>query len=148
MRKLILPILFTLLTSFVYGQQFLWSTIEKDSIAEKQVPIEYVDYEILKFYDHYEKHYDLSGFSKKRFVEEIDYGFDDWKWINDITDLTVFALKSNVGDGSVVLVMFISEKNINLIIFSNDIVDRNFSYISNSEYDRKKFEIWLKTLKN
>lgn len=136
------------MTSFVYGQQFLWSTIEKDSIAEKQVPIEYVDYEILKFYDHYEKHYDLSGFSKKRFVEEIDYGFDDWKWINDITDLTVFALKSNVGDGSVVLVMFISEKNINLIIFSNDIVDRNFSYISNSEYDRKKFEIWLKTLKN
>ena len=148
MRKLILPILFTLLTSFVYGQQFLWSTIEKDSIAEKQVPIEYVDYEILKFYDHYKKHYDLSGFSKKRFVEEIDYGFDDWKWINDITNLTVFALKSNVGGGSVVLVMFISEKNINLIIFTNDIVDRNYNYISNSEYDRKKFEIWLKTLKN
>lgn len=148
MRKLILPILFTLLTSFVYGQQFLWSTIEKDSIAEKQVPIEYVDYEILKFYDHYKKHYDLSGFNKKRFVEEIDYGFDDWKWINDITDLTVFALKSNVGGGSVVLVMFISEKNINLIIFTNDIVDRNYNYISNSEYDRKKFEIWLKTLKN
>lgn len=148
MRKLILPILFTLLTSSVFGQQFLWSTIEKDSIAEKQVPIEYVDYEILKFYDHYKQHYDLSGFSKKRFVEEIDYGFDDWKWINDITDLTVFALKSNVGNGSVVLVMFISEKNINLIIFSNGIVDRNYNYISNSEYERKKFETWLKTLKN
>lgn len=148
MRIFILSILCTLLTSSVFGQQFLWSTVENDSIAEKHIPIEYVNNEILKFYTHYEQHYDFSGFSKKRFREEIDYGFDDWKWINDITDLTVFALRSNIGSGSVVLVMFISEKNINLIIFSNEILDGNFNYISNYESEKKKFEIWLKTLMN
>ena len=147
MKKFILPILFTLLTSYIHGQQFLWSTIENDSINEKHIPLEYVNNEILKFYDHYEKHYDLSGFSKKRFIEEIDYGFDDWKWINDITELTVFAMRSNIGSGSVVLVMFISEKNINLIIFSNEILDRNFRDISNYEFEREKFEIWINTLK-
>ncbi|WP_225037280.1 hypothetical protein [Winogradskyella sp. SM1960] len=148
MRTFILPILFTILSSSVFGQQFLWSTIENDSISEKHIPVEYVSNEILKFYDHYEKHYDLSGFSKKRFIEEIDYGFDDWKWINDITDLTVFAMRSNIGSGSIVLVMFISEKNINLIIFSNEILDRNFNYQSNYEFEREKFETWLKTLMN
>ncbi|WP_288956161.1 hypothetical protein [uncultured Polaribacter sp.] len=148
MRIFILPILFILLNSSAFGQQFLWSTIEKDSIAEKHIPLEYVNNEILKFYDHYEKHYDLSGYSKKRFIEEIDYGFDDWKWINDINDLTVFAVKSNTGSGSVVLVMFISEKNINLIIFSNQVLGRNFNYQSNYEFERKKFETWLKTLMN
>jgi len=146
MKKFILPILFTILTSSTYGQQFLWSTIENDSIVEKHVPVDYVSNEILKFYDHYEKHYDFSGFSKERFIEEIDYGFDDWKWINDITELTVFAMRSNIGSGSVVLVMFISEKNINLIIFSNATLDGYYDYIFNMGHTREKFEAWLKTL--
>ena|SRR5690554_3460403 len=146
MRIFILTTLFTLLTSTGFGQQFLWSTIENDSNDGKHIPIEYVSDEILKFYDHYEYHYDFSGFSKKRFVEEVDYGFDDWKWVNDITELTVFAMRSNIGSGSVVLVMFISEKNINLIVFSNMPLDNNYNLLFNSKYDRKKFETWLKTL--
>ena len=148
MKTFILQILFILLTSSAFGQQFLWSTMEKDSINEEHVPLEYVTNEILKFYDHYETHYDFSGYSKERFIEEIDYGFDDWKWINDMTELAVFAQRTNVGSGSIVLVMFISEKNINLIIFSNNPIDNNFNYTSNGEYKREKFETWLKTLMN
>jgi hypothetical protein len=148
MKTFILQILFILSTSSAFGQQFLWSTMEQDSITEEHIPLEYVTNEILKFYDHYEKHYDFSGYSKERFIEEIDYGFDDWKWINDMTELAVFAVRTNVGSGSIVLVMFISEKNINLIIFSNNLIDRNFNYTSNAEYKREKFETWLKTLMN
>lgn len=135
-------------TSSAFGQQFLWSTIEQDSLPEKYIPFEYVNNEILKFYDHYDKHYDFSGFSKERFIEESDYGFDDWKWIDEITDATVFALRSNMGNGSFVLVMFVSETNINLLIFSNELIDRNFNYQSNSKYEKEKFETWLETLKD
>ena len=99
-------------------------------------------------YDHYEMHYDFSGFSKKRFMEEADYGFDDLKWINEISELTVFALRSNMGRGSIVLVMFVSDVNLNLLIFSNNVVEGDFNYIPNDEYDRGKFENWLKTLMN
>ena len=110
MRAFRLTLLFTLLTSSTFGQQFLWSTVDQDTVAEKFISIEQVTTEVLKFYDHYEMHYDFSGFSKKRFMEDIDYGFEDWKWINEVTDLTVFALRSNMGSGSVVLVMFVSKK--------------------------------------
>ncbi|MBT8395290.1 MAG: hypothetical protein KJN66_10630, partial [Bacteroidia bacterium] len=107
MKVYILPIFFIFMTASVSGQQFLWSTIEKDTISEKQIPVAYVTNEILKFYDHYKNHYDLSGFSKERFIEEIDYGFSDLNWINDISELEVFAFRSNIDSGSVVLVMFI-----------------------------------------
>lgn len=148
MKVIGLTIFFSLLTSTIFGQQYLWSTVQQDSAAEKYIPIEYVTNEIVKFYNHYEMHYDLSGFSKERFIEEIDYGFDDWNWLNRIDELTVFALRSNTGSGSIILVMFISEKNINLIIFTNEVIDNNFNYLSNYESDREKFETWLKTLMN
>ena len=148
MRIFGLALFFSLLTSLTFGQQFLWSTFEQDSIAEEYIPIEYVTNEVLKFYDHYEMHYDFSGFSKKRFMEEADYGFDDLKWINEISELTVFALRSNMGRGSIVLVMFVSDVNLNLLIFSNNVVEGDFNYIPNDEYDRGKFENWLKTLMN
>jgi hypothetical protein len=148
MRTIGIILFFSLLTSYVFGQQYLWSTIDQDNIAQEYVPIEDVPNEVLKFYDHYEMHYDFSGFSKNRFIEEADFGFEDLKWINDINELTVFAARSNMGTGSIVLVMFISDKNMNLIIFSNSIVGGDFHYISNEEYDRKKFKLWLKTLMN
>lgn len=133
-----------LLASPAFGQQFLWSTVQTDTIYEEYIPIDYAISEVLKFYNHYEKHYDFSGFSKKRFMDEINYGFDDWTWLNEIDEPSVFALRSNMGDGSFVLVMFVSKTNINLIIFSNGVLDGNFNYLFNDESE--KFESWLKTL--
>lgn len=146
MKTFILTILFVFFSSFVSGQQFLWSTIEEDSISQKIVPVHLLNDEILKFYDHYELHYDFTGYSKERFIKESSYGFDDWKFLNDITALTVLALRSNTGTGSAVLVMFITEKNINLIVFSNEMIEDNVNYIYNSSSERKKFSTWLQTL--
>ncbi|MDG4945748.1 hypothetical protein NMK71_04920 [Weeksellaceae bacterium KMM 9713] len=146
MKTFILTILFVFFTSFVSGQQFLWSTIEEDSVSQKFVPVHLLNDEILKFYDHYKLHYDFTGYSKERFIKESSYGFDDWEFLNDITELTVLALRSNVGTGSVVLVMFITEININLIVFSNEDIENNFNYILNFSSDRKKFSTWLQTL--
>ena len=54
MKTISFTILLLLLSSSIFGQQYLWSTVQKDSLAEKYIPIEYVNNEILKFYDHYE----------------------------------------------------------------------------------------------
>ena len=147
MKNLLISFLFLFFFSSSFSQQFLWSTFETDTISQKVVSIKDVNKEILKFYSHYDKHYDLSGYSKERFIKEEDYGFEDWEFINDIEELTVFALKSNTGSGSIVLVMFISKRNINLIIFTNNPIEYDSNYLFNSEYKKDKFENWLDTLK-
>lgn len=145
MKKIGIIIFLSVIISSVFGQQFLWSTVKQDTINEKYVPLNSVTKEVLKFYDHYDLYYDFSGYSKDRFINEIDYGFDDWKWLNDINDLTVFAMRSNSGQGSIVLVMCISKDNVNLIIFSNT-VEGDFRMTYSSE--RENFADWFQTLLN
>lgn len=145
-KALLTLLLFFFISSPIYAQQFLWSSVKNDSIDRKYVPINNVTQEVLKFYDHYEMHYDLTGFSKERFMSEIDYGFESWDWLKEIEDLTVFAMKSNTGQGSFVFVMCISNENIDMVIFTNGVLDRNRDYIFNIY--REKFATWFKTLLN
>jgi len=143
MKKYGFIIVFFIIASSAFGQQLLWSTKRNADI--KYVPLNNVTKEVLTFYDQYELYYDFTGFSKDRFIEFFDYGFDDWKWLYDIEELTVFALRSNSGRGSVVLVMCISKNNVNTIVFSN-YVDGDF--IMTHRSDREKFSNWFKTLLN
>ncbi len=38
---------------------------------------------------------------------------NSWKWLNEINELTVFAMRSNDGDGSKVFILCVSKNNIN-----------------------------------
>jgi hypothetical protein len=145
MKKICFFILFSVLAFSAFGQQFLWSTMKRDGI--KNVPINSVTREVLEFFDQYDLYYDFSGFSKERFIEKFDYGFGEWKWLNDIQELTVFALRSNSGRGSVVLVMCISKNNVNTLVFSNNLEpELGYNYVFT--HDRTKFTNWFKTLLN
>lgn len=115
--KIGFAILLATLTSAAFGQQYLWTTVKNDTSGVKYVPLSTVTKEVLTFYDHYNYYFDLTGFSKKRFIEEINYGFQDWNWLYNIKDLTVSAVKSNSGTGSLIMIMCISKENVNLIIF-------------------------------
>lgn len=141
-------VLFTL-TSSVFGQQSLWTTVknDKDTSGTKYVTLTNVTKEVITFYDQYDYYFDLSGYSKKRFIEEINYGFNDWNWLYDIKDLTVFALKSNLGRGSLIMVMCVSKDNVNLLLFSNDILLQGNPQTTGS-YEKDKFVKWFKTLLN
>jgi hypothetical protein len=141
MKRALFFVFFLVLTVSAFGQQFLWSTVRGDDV--KYVPLNNVTKEVLTFYDQYKFYYDYSGFNKDRFIESFEYGFDDWEWIYDIEKSTVFALRSNLGRGSVVLVMCISKNNINTIIFSN-IIDDDFVMTHSS--NRDKFAKWFMTL--
>jgi hypothetical protein len=143
MKKLMFLAFFSLISFSVFGQQVLWSTIEgKDT---KYIPIRNVIREVVKFYEQYKYYIDCSGYSKDRFIENFDYGFEDWKWLYDINDLTVFALRSNMGRGSVVLVMCISRNNVNTIIFTN-VLEQDC--ISEYGIYPEKFARWFETLLN
>ena len=141
MKKNGLIICFLILTSSLFGQQFLWSTLKSND--EKYVSLNDVAKEVLNFYDQYKFYYDFSGFNKDRFIESFNYGFDAWEWIYKIEELTVFALRSNSGRGSVVIVMCISKDNVNTIVFSNTLES---DFIMTHESDREKFVRWFKTL--
>ncbi len=149
MKKTVFALLLVALTSSVFGQQSLWATVKSsnDTSGTKYVSLTDVTKEVLTFYDQYDYYFDLSGYSKKRFIEEINYGFDDWNWLYDIKDLTVFALKSNAGRGSLIMVMSVSKDNVNLLLFSNDIILHENPQRTVS-YEKDKFARWFKTLLN
>lgn len=152
MKKLLLIFSFIVFTATTFGQQFLWTTL-KDS-ATKYVPLENVTEKILEFYDHYEFYYDGSGYSKDGFFKmfEGSKSFKNsnasrWKGLKkkiyEIDSLTVIAFKSNLGQGSVILVICISKENVNLISFSNNYErDAILTYST----DRRKFAKWFNTL--
>ena len=147
MKNIGFVILLSTLSFSAFGQQFLWSTVKSDEAGVKYVPLNNVTDEVLTFYDQYNHYFDLSGYSKKRFIEETNYGFDDWNWLYDVKDLTVFALKSNSGRGSFVMILCVSKDNVNLIMFSNDILlDSNPQ--STGDYHKDRFVSLFKTLLN
>ncbi len=132
----------------LFGQQFLWST-ELDSDVP-HIPLEKVTEEVLKYYDHYEFYYDGAGYSKDKFLETIfNYGdkSEGWKQFKDkiqaIKKVTVFAIRDNLGRGSVILVAAISEKNVNMVVFSNYYENDPILTIP---FEREKFSKWFTTL--
>lgn len=145
--KILFAILFAALTSSAFGQQYLWTTVKNDTSGVKYVPLSNVTKEVLTFYDQYDYYFDLTGFSKKRFIEEINYGFENWNWLYDIKELTVSAVKSNSGSGSLIMIMCISKNNVDLLIFSNDVVLKENPQLTSS-YEKNKFISWFKTILN
>lgn len=147
--KAAFTLFFFILTSSAFGQQSLWSTIkpENEKSGLKYVPLENVAKEVLTFYNQYNYYFDLSGYSKKRFIEETGYGFDDWSMLNEINELTVFAFKTNMGRGSVIMVLCVSKDNVNLLLFSNDITLHENPQNTGS-YKKDKFIDWFTTLLN
>lgn len=150
MKKIGILFCFILFNSSVFGQQFLWSTTENTS--SKYVPIENITNEVLNFYNHYQFYNDGAGYSKSNFINAIEkYGDNSEKWksfkqgILKIESLTVFAIRSNTGKGSVVLVICVTKENVNFVSFSN-----NFE--SGSQFaggiDEKEFTNWFQTLLN
>jgi len=144
MRKIVLLFLFSSLAVSAFGQQFLWSTIP--DAAERYVPINNVVREVMEFYDQYRFYLDFTGFSKDGFIQTMDYGFDDWEWVRDIDKLTVFALRTNLGQGSIVLVMSISRNNVNMVVFTNAF--ERGALMTHSGPNREQFSRWFRTTMN
>ncbi|MFT5723946.1 MAG: hypothetical protein ACI9JN_001063 [Bacteroidia bacterium] len=152
MRTIGLILGFVISTSTAFGQQFLWST-QHDS-AGTYLELEHVIDKVLEYYDHYDLYVDGTGFSKVGFFKTLEssesfQNSDSSLWINlkkkilDVDSLTVFAFKTNFGEGFVILVMCISAKNVDLISFSNNYESNP---IMTFPSDKVKFAKWFRTL--
>lgn len=131
-----------------FGQQLLWST--SDSLDARQVKLEDVTDEVLKIYGHYRYYLDGAGFSKSNFLKKIDklgVKSSDLKELKDLVaganKIEVFALRSNSGKGSEVLVFCVSENNVNFVNFTNSF-DPDAQIITSFGADR--FSSWFQTL--
>jgi hypothetical protein len=78
MKKIVFIVFFIFISFSAFGQQFLWST-DRNNSAERYVSLNNVTREVLEFYDQYRFYYDFSGFTKDRFVDMFDYGFENWE---------------------------------------------------------------------
>ena len=146
MKKHILLISFLVLTSVAFGQQFLWSTVKPDSTSDrKYVPLSSAHSEVGKYYDLYPYYFDLTGYSKQRFIDEVGFGFEEWDWLKSVDSMTVYSAKSNTGRGSVIMVLCVSKDYMDVVLFSNDITAYSNPQ-STTSYDRPKFIKWFKSL--
>lgn len=149
MKKLVL-LFVLLLAPSVFAQQFLWSTKRMENV--RHVSMNNVTSEVLEFYDFYRRYFDLTGFSKSRFLEMPNFGFDGWEWLNEIEEPTVFAVRSNLGGGSVVLVLCVSRENVNALIFLNNIpMGLGLGPPQSTDHTsrgREQFSRWFRTLLN
>ena len=150
MKKIQILFCFLFFNSIVFGQQILWTTIENTS--SKYVAKENLTNEVLNFYNHYSFYNDGSGYTKSNFLNAIEkYGDKSDKWnsfkqsILKIENLTVFAIRSNTGYGSIVLVICVTKENVNFVSFSNN--SERGSQLA-SGIDEKEFSNWFQTLLN
>lgn len=150
MKKIQILFCFLFFNSIVFGQQILWTTIENTS--SKYIAKENVANEVLNFYNHYQYYNDGSGYTKSNFLNAIEkYGDKSEKWnsfkqtILKIENLTVFAIRSNTGYGSIVLIICVTKDNVNFVSFSNNL--ERGSQMANG-IDEKEFSNWFQTLLN
>lgn len=135
-------------TSTLVGQQFLWSTVETDNF--KQISLDKVGDEVLELYDLYDYYLDGAGYNKEglfEIMEKFVGESEDWKPFKNriarIEELTIFAIRANLGQGSVVMVFMVNESNVNMIGFSNY---SELGSISTQPYKRDKFMRWFNSL--
>jgi hypothetical protein len=149
--------LFLMLSCLIFSvsskaQQFLWSTV--DNSAFKRISKEEVSNEATKFYSQYTFYCDGAGFNKTTFYKQLNqFGTDATAWndlkktILEAKELTVFAIRGNSGRGSEVMIIFVSQDNVNFVKFSNN-PGASCTYSGQSENEKRKFASWLDTLKN
>jgi len=143
MKKTVIFAAFAVLAAPVFSQQVLWTTIEG---AEAEfIPLNKVTGEVLAFYDQYAYYYDFTGFNKDTFIATFDQGGDKWKWIYDIREKTVMAVKVYIEGGSAVYVVYVDAGGVNMVTFSN-VFDTGSQETSQSRKSRSRFEKWLKSL--
>lgn len=146
MKNYIFTIVFLAFTSSLFGQQLLWSSVEE--AETKYVSIENTPNEVLSLYDYYDYYYDFTGFNKDAFMESFGQDSNNWDWVDDITEPIVIAIKipleQGLSRGSAVSVMYINKYNLDMIIFTNLLIDT--SYNRTSSYDRTKFIKWFENI--
>lgn len=153
MKPLILFLTIFFLTSNIFAQQYLWTTKTGESSIgkfQRQIPLTDVTGAVLEFYDQYELYHDMAGYSKEMFIKTVGYGFKDWSWLNEVHELTVFAVRTNAGQGSVVIVLCVSNDNVNMLAFANKTIAGNYSaqVTISAPSEREKFARWFQTLLN
>ncbi len=135
------------------GQQLLWSTTESEALKDFKInliTVERVTETVMDYYDIYDYYYDLTGFSRGSFKTFLENNVKaansiqlDGKMMFDKP--TAFAFKTNDGRGSIVVVVFIQEENLDIILFSNNL-DKDAKSTTASE--REKFNRWFSSFWN
>ncbi|MFB5946720.1 hypothetical protein [Albibacterium profundi] len=145
--KNLLMILF-MLPTFVFGQQFLWSTTNDGELKDKNInniSVDAVLDKVLSYYDFYNYYHDMTGFTidgLKEFIETDPKAAKSiqWKPTMKFDKPTAFAFKGNDGYGSYVIVMLMQQENVDLLMFSNDIGQG----VESTNYGhREKFISWF-----
>jgi hypothetical protein len=164
MYKIFKPTVFLLLTFIsisAFGQQFIWSTNAKGSLLKSESKIiskEVVYQNLLSYYEAYEYYFDLTGFTKERYLKKFEASksfnyinktiWDNFKkTTNEINDSTITCLKTNEGSSSIILVFIFSKKNFDVIKFSNQIDQgAKNTFHSESISDKNRFIKFIEPL--
>ncbi len=154
MKKLLFIVLILTLGSLkstqVYGQQFLWST-SKEITDVKSIPLTDVKGKVMEYFDTYQFYVDNTGYdveSFNKFIELFDSETKIKKLKDELsksdTDKLVICVKGNSNNSSVISVIIMSKKNLDIINFTNGILTKGIQ--PTGSYSKNKFEKWFNTL--
>ncbi|MDR2842369.1 MAG: hypothetical protein LBV52_04130 [Spirochaetaceae bacterium] len=138
MKKLIFVFGLVCLSSAVFAQQILWTTV--DGAGEKVLKMKDVTNEVMKYYDQYDYYYDMTGFDKDTFVETFG-GDGSWDWVYDVNTSIVSAIRVNLDmSSSAVYVVCVGSSGVNLVAFTDAYED---GAVATSSNRKDKFKKWF-----
>jgi hypothetical protein len=147
---IVILVLFGLIkSSDVSGQQILWTT-SKQLFDAKYVPLDSVKVKVMEYYDNNEYYVDNTGYDINRFLkifkEDSKIGVYKKKLKELKIKKIVFCFKSNPGNGSIITVIFLGEKNFDMLSFSEVFSSGSQHTYPEDSQKRAKFSNWLNSV--
>lgn len=141
----------TLISSDTIGQQLLW-TSSKEITEVNYLPVDGVKGKVMEYYDNNNYYVDNTGYDINYFLKifKIDSKIGLYKKIMKERKINklVFCIKTNPGNGSIISLLILSEKNFDMVSFSDVISSGSQRTDSDNIQKRTKFEKWINGILN
>lgn len=138
-------------SSDVFGQQLLW-TSSKDIKEAKYLPDEEVKGKVMEYYDSNNFFVDNTGYDITYFLKlfKIDSKIGLYKKSMKEKNIKklVFCFKTNPGNGSIISLIILTEKNFDMVSFSDVISSGSQMTAPEDINKRNKFEKWINSILN
>jgi hypothetical protein len=136
-------------TTNVFSQQLLW-TSSKEITDAKYIPLDSVKNRVMEYYDNNEYYVDNTGYDVNYFLKifKLDSKIGVYKKRMKERNIKklVFCVKTNPGNGSIISLLILSEKNFDMVSFSDVLSSGSQHSYPDNIQKRTKFEKWIKNI--
>lgn len=142
-------LVFTLLFNITNAQQFLWTTMDTDSLRKEGVVIglEEAKKEVMTYYNFYKYYVDMTGFSRETILAMLPaFTKEEREKLEFFKGAAVTAGRMRIEQGSMVVVLCIKDDHYNMIFFCDADLGLGAGTRRTSVSERETFIKWFDSL--